>query len=129
MENTIENKAKLFAIYHGQKVHRVPQNNILHEVNYESYLHLDDEDWLELTPLSQISDEDAIEVAKRNPYAAYKEGIDKCDYIKHVKENIKTMVIITPISDYLRSKGYAIPYMGVSVEEQINRGWAKIKSE
>lgn len=29
--------------------------------------------------------------------------------------------------DFLRSKGYAVPYMGISVEEQIQYGWIKIK--
>lgn len=31
------------------------------------------------------------------------------------------------IFDYLRSKGYALPWMGVSVEKQIEYGWIKLK--
>lgn len=30
------------------------------------------------------------------------------------------------IVDYLRSKGYAIPYMGLTVEKQIEYGWIKL---
>jgi len=29
--------------------------------------------------------------------------------------------------DYLRSKGYALPYMGLSVEKQVEYGWIKLE--
>jgi len=31
--------------------------------------------------------------------------------------------------DYLRSKGYALPYMGLSVEELIEYGWVELKNK
>jgi len=29
--------------------------------------------------------------------------------------------------DFLRSKGYALPFMGLSVDELVNYGWIKFK--
>lgn len=29
--------------------------------------------------------------------------------------------------DYLRSKGFALPFMGISVEEMVQAGWIKLK--
>lgn len=31
--------------------------------------------------------------------------------------------------DYLRSKGYALPYMGLTVEKQIEYGWVKLSTD
>lgn len=36
---------------------------------------------------------------------------------------------ILEVTDFLRSRGYALPWMGLSVEEQVNRGWVKLKGE
>ena len=32
-------------------------------------------------------------------------------------------------SDWLRSKGYAVSYLGLSVKEQVDRGWVKLKNK
>ncbi|WP_286777105.1 hypothetical protein [Sphingobacterium sp. UBA2074] len=67
MDNTIENKAKFFGLYTGQKVliRNIddPQYNdliVLSEFNYSGWSN----PVLYLSPLSSITDEDAIEVAK-----------------------------------------------------------------
>lgn len=44
----------------------------------------------------------------------------------HVFSSENQNAIDTAI-DYLRSKGYALPYLGISVEEQIEFGWIKLK--
>lgn len=45
------------------------------------------------------------------------------DYIyKHIDKVVQN----TKVADYLRSKGYALPYMGISVEDQIKYGWIKL---
>jgi hypothetical protein len=31
------------------------------------------------------------------------------------------------LHDYLRSKGYALPWMGLSVDELVEYGWVKLK--
>jgi len=122
--------------------------------------------YLMLKPLSQISDEDAIEVAKIiEPYFAINNKglgrdfkikvnrdskvirVTKADFkvsIAHSYVHDDTVNIMTwqgvketrlyPTTflhafDYLRSHGYALPFMGLSVEELINRGWVKLKEK
>ncbi|OPC11944.1 hypothetical protein BAX93_05435 [Elizabethkingia meningoseptica] len=36
---------------------------------------------------------------------------------------------ISMIIDYLRSKGYALPWMGLSVEKLVEYGWVKLKNK
>ena len=136
-----------------------------------SLVNMDNQDYLylELTPLSSITDEDAVEVAKLlgiEPESFCDEE-DEVDGIARSKENVslnywyrcsseteeyditgheicraneltlisgtmwgipdpKTVIVIT---DYLRSKGYALPWMGLSVEEMIEYRWIKLKEK
>lgn len=109
-----ENKAKFFALYWGQKVYRNPEVR-----GFESTVggSISDErvpktGYLELKPLSDISDEDAEEC-----------GYDNAKYM--LSDNY---LINSPrVFDYLRSKGYLLPWMGLSCEELIEAGWAKYK--
>lgn len=106
IENTPENKAKFFALYWGQKIVAVRiddgDDRGYYEVGNNWYCGLEDS-YLELTPLSQITDEDVVSVYNLT-------GVDEV----HV--------------DYLRSKGYALPWMGLSVEDLVSYGWVKVKS-
>lgn len=112
--NTLENKAKFFAQYFGQRFllwhEHSPIFNLLVEDfksdTFSNYL-------LQLTPISQITDEDA-----------YNAGITKA----RLKNHINHPHIMTPfMCDYLRSKGYALPWMGLSVEQLVSFGWVKLK--
>ena len=87
--------------------------------------------YLELTPLSEISDEDAEHIAKYR-YKSSKmlssqigKGIID-DYLNRVHENANFNIEQYEI-DYLRSKGYALPYMDLSVEDLISYGWIKLR--
>jgi len=70
MENTKNNKKKFFAQYFGQKVWRCENHENFCTVDYEVLFHCGEaiamtkdifvKEWLELTPLSLISDEDAV---------------------------------------------------------------------
>lgn len=69
-QNTIENKAKFFALYWGQEVlyFESPEGINPFTINSNNMWGSGDFDqkkdaWLELTHLSMITDEDAIEVA------------------------------------------------------------------
>lgn len=136
MENTQINKIKFFAQYWGQRVWRRTQgeNNLL-------YINTDtlsakrgnmNGDFLELKPLSSITDEDAIEVGDIMDFeTSTREDID---FVKSCIDSIingdqAQVLAWVQIFDYLRSKGYALPWMGLSVEEQISRGWIKLKTE
>ena len=131
IENNIENKAKFFAKYLHQSVLMVPS---FKEVRTLHYFELEGRSLngaLLLTPLSMITDEDAIEVAIildweddgypgewisalfTEPAGYYIDGYTGNQILK--------------IVDYLRSKGYALPYMGLSVEELQKRSWIKLR--
>lgn len=140
MESNLENKARFFALYYGQKVLKstVTDNanidyfeNLLHERGFQY-------NYLELTPLSSITDEDCIDVYqiarkyKRWMYSKDTAQIAKGSEI--VQDIINSGTHWTPKQlsetiDYLRSKGYALPFMGLSVETMIEYGWIKLKTK
>src|SRR5690606_15494725 len=100
--------------YWGQEVLLYPADP-LYKRAVNSY-HLDNiNDFIaELTPLSQISDEDAM--------------LCGFDNSKHFLDVLQEYRLTSINVDRLRLKGYALPWMGISVEEQITRGWVKLKT-
>jgi hypothetical protein len=143
MKNTPEEKEKFFVQYYGQSVYRhrtwtkeknwIVNSNVLDRYSLTS-------GYLELTPLSLITDEDKIEVAKilnRNGL------IDICSndsilmlhkknaisFVNQENKLYRSFEDISFVNDYLRSKGYALPYNGISVEEQIEFGWTVLKTK
>jgi len=175
-ENTPENKAKFFAQYWGQRVLPVKIWGSANDVSYYLFKKKDlfEESYLELTSLSSISDEDAIEVAhlaflqgrydwkitRRDDWGVWMESHDNLDIMRYcminkygcintsttfpekkhrekkvtykrnigeVGSNINDGVSYIRIVDHLRSKGYALPWMGLSIEDLIEYGWVKIK--
>lgn len=91
--------------------------------------------WLNLTPLDQISDEDAIVVANN---LGYRSGnnmsmiFDGKKFIKHIQSN-KISDYSYDVShsftclDFLRSRGYALKWGEYSVEELIKAGYIKLR--
>lgn len=131
MENTIENKAKFIAFYWGQYVgmYKFPFEEILQGmVDEKCFI---DIAYLVLTPLSQITDEDAIEVIK----ILQSIGIGSTamrepkEYLLNgsLMNQFGTFQLMAPVVDYLRSKGYALPWMGLSVEQLVEYGWIRLK--
>lgn len=156
IQNTLGNKAKFFAQYWGQKVviwnknlNILPKRNIL--IN-----EVDEMDILELTPLSQITDEDAKEITTiceekyilsrgtkdgfRIETASSLSGDNQDRSIYYSKDGIVLfyndgnwggsgykVVNTLKIYDYLRSKGYALPWMDLTIEDLIEYGWIKLK--
>lgn len=84
-----------------------------------------------LTPLSKISDYDAIEVAIINGYnRSYDDKIKLGrDFITDIILNNGSFLSnnILVIYQYLQSKGYALPYMDYSVEDLVELGVYKLK--
>lgn len=127
MGNNLENKAKFFALYYGQRVLCVQGgddklmplshwNTIQFEAPFYS-------SWLELKDVKDISIEDANKITIYGEYAINKKNINEYGYqspysFEHYHQ---------PSIDFLRSKGYALPFMGLSVEQLINYGWVKLK--
>ena len=131
MENILENKAKFFAVYYGQAIlsysnhtyHNVVDCNVLINSNHNLKHAV-----LNVIPLSSITDEDAEIIsryAKHDIYAAREiyELIKNLDDTWVQDFNHEEIIFAF---DYLRSKCYALPWMGLSVEKQIEYGWVKL---
>lgn len=139
-ENTPENKAKFFALYYGQKLLFAK-----HEYDPSARYIIDATKdlthgiWgIELTPIHLISDDDCKEIAslygwdeiKQKDPKRYAERIFQfkidfpsiCDHDHMGRHRIC-------VFDYLRSKGYALPWMNLSVEDMIGYGWIKLKKK
>lgn len=131
LQNTLENKAKFFAQYWGQEVLRfevvdnitpraksafleLPSWALHKEYNYWSIQN----GYLKLKPLSSITPQEQGFITSSKLCNSEKPIIK--DKIGNYFEGDLY------ISDYLRSKGYALPYMGLSVEKQIEYGWIKL---
>ena len=150
IENTLENKARFFAQYWGQKIICFPHNK--NTIRYDNPNKLlagtfERNAYLELKPLSHISDEDLIQLiyipegwkifkiyhTTRDGYSAVKirklyDDNDLKFNVDGYKYDTKTLSVkMANTVDYLRSKGYALPYMDLSVEDLVEYGWVKLK--
>lgn len=169
MEITNDIKAKIFALYWGQMV----QKGGMSQVDWAGRAgkcDVEDTSFLELTPLSDITDEDMIQVASivlgrkvvpielvRWDWRVYvvinreQSNSDKdvtleytvcLDFedckvrfvIEHIRSNgagIENTECPNALSayDYLRSKGYALPYLNWSVDDLVEQGIFKLKNK
>lgn len=126
MENTLENKAKFFAHHWGQRVLYYTGCTGLMQVSAaglkKSAVKFS---WLVLKDLSLITNEDALKVCFLNHLP-----VDTLN-----KQQIRQIVVLINSNnwnnyntyDYLRSKGYALPWMGLPVEQLTEYGWVKLK--
>jgi hypothetical protein len=134
MSNT--EKAQFFALYWNQPVWK--DNRFIQETHTVGNPLYDlgtlrEYDYLFLTPLSSITDEDAIEVARieyqnvldinnYSDYACVKIGKDVIGVLLLDHESIPLR-----LSDFLRSRGYLLPWKQYTVDEILAKGWAKTK--
>lgn len=139
IENTIENKKKFMSLYVGQPVYSRDRYPGGENFKMCSFFRDDVEEThvlLKSLSSSSITDEDAIELVKIHGYIKNQlteengrslinsiiKGTDiPFFYVK--KEKFGHMI------DYLRSRGYALPYMGASVGTMIEWGWIKLKED
>jgi hypothetical protein len=111
-----EEKAQFFAQYWGQKVfreHPNPKCNDYVDIDSISEYELNI-GYLLLKPLSMISDEDAKKLEYLNGshfIGCYNQQEQLIDYDE---------------ADYLRSKGYALPFRNYTVDQLIEKGWVKL---
>ena len=123
-QNTLENKERFFAQYFGQHVLYF-SSDFLRKIDNLTLDSVENDDYLELKPLSQISDEDAIKISKE--FYAFKSDIRNS--VKELFQEFDVLELSMEIGDYLRSKGYALPWMDLSVEDLVEYGWVKLKEE
>lgn len=132
MENTLGNKEKFFTVYWGQEVMVVADTSKNTLVCVDTIVETEDGDYLLLTELRNITDEDAIEVSRILSETDIIMPLDERQQLFHVNRGKSHVLPVRPcnsnVCDYLRSKGYLLPFMGLSTEELISRGWAKLKT-
>lgn len=133
MENTLENKSLFFALHLGQNIVSFhEQNHVTRGMNNPSYVSapvfyypLIMYTFLELKNLSLISDDDAKEASKILGHKVYAGT-------KFIQRLIDGSFVQYPMSttiflfDFLRSRGYALPWMGLPVETLVEYGWIKL---
>ena len=139
MKNTLENKAKFFAQYWGQ--HLIIMGSFLRIIDPLTLGNIENDDILQLKPLSKISDEDALWTIN-NHYFKFENPILELSKLKALTKEIHISYIFNDATrhlilkpenlyphnyDYLRSKGYALPWMDLSVEDLIDYGWIKLE--
>jgi len=133
-------KERLFAQYWGQEV-GCDKYSDSYEVNSStlSGSSLLSVTHLLLADLSKITDEHLIEVAKiigrnnspigceNNPLMAAKAVCYWFNENKGDYENFISASRWEHLISFLRSKGYALPFQGITVEQQIERGMIKLR--
>lgn len=138
MENNLTNKSAFFAQYWGQKILVSSLFAGYDPYKVDGYI----EEVLELKelkillkPLSAISDEDCEAISKLTeawdgdilPAEDVEEWLEEiltgnCALSADYVSGYQAMEIV----DYLRSKGYALPYMNLSVQQLEEYGWIKL---
>jgi len=123
---TEENRERFYAQYWGQNVGFREWSQTKHVVGYYFMSLPVQTSCVHLKPLSSISDEDAIDFGlttvdpsalsrikaiwgKTWAYSCYENNEWKAEQL-----------------DFLRSRGYALPWNGITVEQQIEAGWVKL---
>ena len=112
-------KCRFFAQYWGQQVQRYENNNYKKVVNGFIETNLQDKDYLLLKPISKITDEDAISMYR---------GLERnYESANQFLEDYKSIGFLEQSEvDFLRSKGYAVPFMGYSVDDLVKIGWVQL---
>ncbi len=137
MENSLENKAKFFALYWG--VNCISNDDFVWhgQETFETVLSTSKGDlsgwYATLKSLKDITDEDAVEVAKiceftnQNSFTC-KVFVENYFYNQYTIDRPYSFTHnVSQSIDLLRSKGYALPWMGLSIEQLIEYGWVKIQ--
>ncbi|MCL1653816.1 hypothetical protein M2T28_14430 [Elizabethkingia miricola] len=128
MENNLENKSMFFAQYYGQNVKRsyLPEQTSLQVIDREVFWigHLIINGYLELKSLEDITEEDlnyCSQICFRNTRMTFASVED------YLEQNYLFGFFMDEEIDYLREKGYAVKWRGLSVEKLIEYGWVKLK--
>lgn len=150
-ELTQENKAKFFAMYYDQCV--LLQASFVKGIDLvaitcdNELTRFGETAYLELKNLSQISDDDAIEVGRMTGCWSRRELNECGDEIKDLLKDYGVLFCsgvgkewglrmscpfagnlqdIIDATDFLRSRGYALPWMGLSIDELGEAGWIRL---
>ena len=116
--NKADVKCRFFAQYWGTKTMYVGGVGLV-EVGKGGWNLKHPDFFLQLKPLSKITDEDAISMYR---------GLERnYESSNQFLEDYKSIGFLEQSEvDFLRSKGYAVPYMEYSVDELVKIGWVKL---
>ncbi len=143
LDANVEGKAKFFALYLEQEVMHFNNINHTYPVLFTASDYIES-CYLELKHLKNITDEEAIQLARISityayhpEFKVYKNSFGKpvvswgdSHHEKYMVETEYGMINYnTAQTDYLRSKGYAMPYLGYRVSDLVLKGWVKIKEQ
>ncbi|MDV3508979.1 hypothetical protein CMU89_16995 [Elizabethkingia anophelis] len=127
MENILKNKAAFFAQYWGQRVLNYRGSTGLMQISAlslkKSAVKIN---WLELKSLEDITEEDlnyCSQICFKNTRMTFASVKD------YLEQNYLFGFFMDEEVDYLREKGYAVQWRGLSVEKQIEYGWIKLKNK
>ena len=111
-------KCRFFAQYWGTKTLYVGGVGLV-EIGKGGWNLKHPDFFLQLKPLSKITDEDAISMYR---------GLERnYESANQFLEDYKSIGFLEQSEvDFLRSKGYAVPYMEYSVDELVKIGWVKL---
>lgn len=138
MENTQENKARFFALYYGQAIAKAYDEDSLSKIGgiYDINHMIATDYYLSLRSIASLTELECTEIAKM---ASIFKSDHTADFGASVVNFIRFKRMYDVINlhcttwahihDYLRSISVLIPFMGLSVEGIINRGWAKLREE
>ena len=129
-------KCRFFAQYFGVRVFQNELNKQYNYVNYSHPLTIEKDfnkeiiEFLELKPLSKITDEDKNVLEES--IIGFISDIFQVGYFVYIdsETSISDKKMTTPLNiyhlDYLRSKGYALPFMEYSVEDLVSFDWVRL---
>ena len=129
-ELTTENKVKFFVQYWGQEIQSY---KLTYSWKRNQSVSGYSGGFLSLKNLCQLSDDEALELSTFNQdidINTHKFVFNNNESaIRYVRNNIYFLIHKTQTADYLRRKGYAIRWMNISVDDQIEAGWIKLLSQ
>lgn len=140
MENNLLNQRKFNVLYWGQEIAYVTYPHEEGIIDHIDDYSLNYTEYLNLKSLSSITDEGLRDIANiffnYNPYAysGYNDYLE--DLLNEGKSILKSigngsmpcdLNRYSNFLDFLRSEGYALPWMGLSVEKMIKYGWIRLK--
>lgn len=133
MKNNSENKLKFFAQYFGQ--------NILKHKDFKESAHSFfsftiiniNHYYLELRSIESITDDECVEYYNMFCPDLYIEDNLKIyafkDMLNHILESKLFNCLELQETDFLRSKGFLVPFMNLTTDQILEFGWAKIKDK
>jgi hypothetical protein len=128
--NKTDVKCRFFMNYYGQEVFAIDEKEAI-RINSKTISYMGQKSFLRLKSVSKITDDDCILIFNKfYPNAIRYSDAEKVYDIKAtIKSNFSEDVIIDNdfifYTDFMRSKGYAVPFMEYSVEDLISFGWVR----